>query len=148
MENANIYLNTSYWAKVSVWFFYHFNFERNYDVSKEESRGLLFNKKVKYVWLFYHFNFGRNYDVSKAESRCLLFNKKVNFNKTKTESKMEISRMLLERQTLYFSSYKIRESKIKLWWVEIRKREKNAFFLTFCFCPKKICVTLVFYLNV
>ena len=41
------------------------------------------------MWLFYYFNFERNYDVLKSKSPCILLNKNINFNKNKTESKME-----------------------------------------------------------
>ena len=39
--------------------------------------------------LFCYFNFERCYDVLKPKSPCILFNKNINFNKNKTESKME-----------------------------------------------------------
>ena len=39
--------------------------------------------------LFCYFNFEGSYDVLKPKSPCILFNKNINFNKTKTESKME-----------------------------------------------------------
>ena len=41
------------------------------------------------VWLFYYFNFERNYDVSKSNGSCILLNENINFNKSKTETKME-----------------------------------------------------------
>ena len=41
------------------------------------------------AWLFYYFHFERNYDVLKSKSPCILLNKNINFNKNKTESKME-----------------------------------------------------------
>ena len=41
------------------------------------------------VWLFYHFNLESNYDALKSKSPCILLNKNINFNKNKTESKME-----------------------------------------------------------
>ena len=43
------------------------------------------------AWHFYYFNFERNYDVLKSKSLCILLNKNINFNKNKTESKMENS---------------------------------------------------------
>ena len=44
---------------------------------------------TKTVWLFYYFNFERNYDVLKPTSPRNLLNENVNFDKNKTESKME-----------------------------------------------------------
>ena len=41
----------------------------------------------KIVWLFCYVNFERNYDV--FLSPCILLNKNINFNKNKTELKME-----------------------------------------------------------
>ena len=41
------------------------------------------------VWFFCYFNFESNYDVLKTKSLCILLNKNINFNKSKTESKME-----------------------------------------------------------
>ena len=41
------------------------------------------------VWLFYYFYFESNYSVLKSNSPCFLLNKNINFNKNKTESKME-----------------------------------------------------------
>ena len=41
------------------------------------------------VWLFYYFNFERRDEVLKSNSRCILLNKNINFDKNKTESKME-----------------------------------------------------------
>ena len=41
------------------------------------------------MWLFYYFNFKRNYDTLKLKSPCILLNKNTNFNKKKSESKME-----------------------------------------------------------
>ena len=41
------------------------------------------------VWLFYYFYFERNYEVLKSKSPCFLLNKNINFNKNKTELKME-----------------------------------------------------------
>ena len=38
---------------------------------------------------FCYFNLKSNYEVSKANSCCFLLNEKLNFNKNKTEFKME-----------------------------------------------------------
>ena len=81
------------------------------------------------MWLFYYFNFKRNYDILKSKSPCFLLNKNMNFNKSKTKSKMEYLTQTLEWRTLRFSSYKNRELKVKLWWVEARERKKRAFFV-------------------
>ena len=73
--------------------------------------------------------------------------KNINFNKKETESKMEKSTHILGWRTLYFSSYKNRKLKVKLWWVGARERKKRAF-LYRLFCPKEIFLTFVLYLNV
>ena len=39
--------------------------------------------------VFYYFNRERNYDVLNSRNPCILLNKNINFNKSKTESKME-----------------------------------------------------------
>ena len=44
---------------------------------------------AKCVWGFYYFHFERNYDVLKSKSLCILLSKNINFNKNKTELKME-----------------------------------------------------------
>ena len=44
-----------------------------------------------YLWLLYYFYFERNYDVLKSKSPCFLLNKNINFNKNKTELKLEES---------------------------------------------------------
>ena len=51
--------------------------------------------------------------------------------KTRLNRKWKISRTGLERLTLYFSSYKNRKLKVKLWWVGARERKKRAFFVRF-----------------
>ena len=94
------------------------------------------------MWLFYYFNFEWNYDVFKLKSTCIFWNKNKNLIKTKWYGKWKIPHTVLERQTLCFSSYKNRQLKVKLWWVVARERKTRAF------CPKKILLTFVFYLNV
>ena len=69
--------------------------------------------------LFYHFNFERNYDDLKSKSPCILLNININFHKNETEP----------RQTLCFSSYENRKSKVKLW--RVGARERKAFFAPF-----------------
>ena len=44
---------------------------------------------AKCVWVFYYFHFERNYDVLRSKNPCILLSKNINFNKNKTESKME-----------------------------------------------------------
>ena len=41
------------------------------------------------MWLFFYFHFERKYDILKSECPCILLSKNINFNKKKTESKME-----------------------------------------------------------
>ena len=53
------------------------------------------------------------------------------FIKTKRDRKWKISCAVLERRTLYFSSYKNRKLKVKLWWFGTRERKKIAFFVPF-----------------
>ena len=80
------------------------------------------------MWLLNYFNFERNYDVFKSKSPCIMLNKNINFNKNKTESRMENpTHRVLERRTL--CSYKNRRSKVKLWWVGARERKKRTFFV-------------------
>ena len=99
------------------------------------------------MWLFYYFNFEWNYDVLRLKSPCILWNKNKNLIKMKWYGKWKIPHTVLERQTLCFSSYKNRKLKVKLWWVVARERKTRAF-LYHLFCPKKILLTFVFYLNV
>ena len=51
--------------------------------------------------------------------------------KTKRSRKWKIPHIVLERRTLYFSSYKTRKLKVKLWWVGARERKKRTFFIPF-----------------
>ena len=82
------------------------------------------------MWLLNYFNFERNYDVFKSKSPCIMLNKNINFNKNKTESRMENpTHRVLERRTL--CSYKNHRSKVKLWWVGARERKKRTFFVHF-----------------
>ena len=60
---------------------------------------------------------------------------------------MKIPHIVLERRTLWFSSYKNRELKVKLWWVGARERKKRLF-LYRLFHPKGNFLRFVFYLNV
>ena len=40
-------------------------------------------------WLFYYFDFQRNFDILKLKSSYILLKKDINFNKNKTELKIE-----------------------------------------------------------
>ena len=74
------------------------------------------------VWLFYYFNFERNYDVSKSNGSCILLNENINFNKSKTETKMENP------------THNFRETNPVLQLIkelQILRRKERAFFLTF-----------------
>ena len=52
--------------------------------------------------------------------------------KTKQNRKRKIPHTVLERRIyLYFSSYKSRKLKVKLWWAGARKRKKRAYFVPF-----------------
>ena len=68
--------------------------------------------------------------------------------KTKRNRKWEIPHTVLERRTLWFSSYKNRKLKVKLWWVGARERKKSVFFCTayfvqnlFNICALSHCIT-------
>ena len=79
------------------------------------------------VLLFYCFNFEKTYGVLKSNSPCFT---NTNFNtsvKTKRNRKRKVKDILLEAQTMYFSSYKNRKLKVKPWWGPLWKRES-----TFC----------------
>ena len=55
-----IYLKESeVWEQNCMWFFYYFNFERNYDVLKSTSPCILLNKNI---------NFNKNETESKMEN--------------------------------------------------------------------------------
>ena len=47
------------WEQNCVWLFYHFNFERNYEVLKSKSPGILLYKNI---------NFNKNGTESKMEN--------------------------------------------------------------------------------
>ena len=51
--------------------------------------------------------------------------------KAKGDGKWKIPHIVLERETLCFSSYKNPKLIAKLWWVGPSKRKKRAFFVTF-----------------
>ena len=60
------------------------------------------------------FYFERIYDVLKSTSPCFLLNKNINFNKKKTESKMENPTHIFTETNLALLSYKNRELKVRL----------------------------------
>ena len=69
--------------------------------------------------------------------------KNINFNKKETESKMEKSTHIFGWRTLYFSSYKNRKLKVKLWWVRACERKNRAIFVPFILSEGnffKICI--------
>ena len=72
------------WEQKYVWFFYYFNFKRNYDVSKLKSLCILLNKNIS-----------------------------LNLIKTKRNRKGEIAIIVIERRTLRFSSCRDRKLKVK-----------------------------------
>ena len=80
---------------------------------------------------FLFFIFERIYDVLKSNRPCILLNKNINFNEDEKESKMENLHTVLGWRTLYFSSYKNRKIKVKLWWVGARERKQRTFFVPF-----------------
>ena len=69
--------------------------------------------------------------------------KNISFNKKETESKMEKSIHILGWRTLYFSSYKNRKLKVKLWWDRACERKNRAIFVPFILSEEnfvKICI--------
>ena len=80
---------------------------------------------------FLFFIFERIYDVLKSNRPCILLNKNINFNEDKKESKMENPHTVLGWRTLYFSSYKNRKIRVKLWWVGAREKKQRTFSVPF-----------------
>ena len=80
------------------------------------------------MWLFYYFNLERSDEVLKSNSQCILLNKNINFNKNKTESKMENPTHSFKETNLLI----IEESQIKsqsvMSWSSGKKKES-------IFCP-------------
>ena len=72
-----------------------------------------------------YFNFGRSYDVLKSKSSYILLNKSINFNKNRTESKMENLTHTFRETNLVF--HLIQESQIKsktvMSWISRKKKE-------------------------
>ena len=69
------------------------------------------------------------FQIQRVHAFCRTKNR--NFNKNETESKMENPNAVLERRTLWFSTYKNRKLKVKLWWVGAREWKKREFFVPF-----------------
>ena len=72
-----------------------------------------------------YFNFERSYDVLKSKSSYILLNKSINFNKNRTESKMENLTHTFRETNLVF--HLIQESQIKsktvMSWISRKKKE-------------------------
>ena len=72
-----------------------------------------------------YFNFERSYDVLKSKSSYILLNKSINFNKNRTESKMENPTHTFRETNLVF--HLIQESQIKsktvMSWISRKKKE-------------------------
>ena len=100
---------------------------------------------AKLCVVFHYFHFESNSDFLKSKTACILLNKNINFNKSKTESRMENPTHSFRETNL--SSYKNCKSKVKLWWVGARERKKKLFFVPFIL-SKECFLTFVFYLNV
>ena len=83
------------------------------------------------VWLFYYFNFERNYDISKSNGSCILLNENINFNKSKTETKIENSTHNFRETNPVLQLIKELQIKSKtvISWSSQKNRE--GFFLTF-----------------
>ena len=66
-----------------------------------------------------------------SKSSYILLSKNINLNnikiKAKRNRKWKINPTHSVRETLRFSSYKNRKSKVKLWWNGARERKKRAF---------------------
>ena len=89
------------------------------------------------MWLFYYFDFKKNYDVLNSKSPCILLNENINFNKNKTESKMENPKHRFRYTNLALQL--IKESQIKsktvMSWSSGRK--KRRFFVPFIFTEER-----------
>ena len=114
----------------TVWPFYCFYSERNYDKKSKSKEPM-------------------------SKNPCFLLNKN---NLKRRNRKCEILHRILGRLTLCFSSYKNCKLKVKLWWTGVgkkkktkkkkKKKKKIAHFLRCLFSAQGIFLTFVFYLNV
>ena len=104
---------------------------------------------------FLYFNFERGYDVLKTKSPCIFLNKNINFNRNKTESKME-NLAQFWRDAPCFSAHRrianLKKKKKTVMSYSSRKKKKT-FFLPFIFSEDsffKICVLsqcIVYWIN-
>ena len=79
--------------------------------------------------LFYYLDSEMNYDVLESKSPYVLVNKKKKINKSEMKSKMKNhTNTPLGMQTLFFTSSKNCEFKVKFWWVEAWERKKEWIF--------------------
>ena len=67
--------------------------------------------------------------------------------KMERNQKWKIPHTVLERQTLFFSAYKNRKFKVKLWWVGACERKKEGIFCNVYFAQRIFFLTFVFCLN-
>ena len=127
----NIYLNISYWAKLTFSKLRFFKFKIFVFSSVFGAFQLTQISLNFYSW----FN---------LKSTFFLLNIKANFNK-KTESETENPTHGFRETILVLHLIQESQNQIQ-WWVGARKR-KSALFLK-SFCHKEILVAFVFYLNV
>ena len=88
------------------------------------------------MWLFYYFNFERNYDVLKLKGPWILFLKNVNFNKNKTELKMENPAYSFRETNLVLQCIKESQIKCKTVMSWSTQKKKRGHFLYRLFCLK------------
>ena len=79
------------------------------------------------MWLLYHFYSEKNYEALKSKKSMFSIEQNINFIKTRQNGKWKILHTFWEEWTMYFSSFKNCELKVKLWWVGARKRKKCIF---------------------
>ena len=76
------------------------------------------------------FNLEKIYEVLKSKNPWLLLNKNINFNKNKTELKVENPIHVFRGTNLILQFiYTNHESKVTLWWVGFRETKKSAFYV-------------------
>ena len=68
--------------------------------------------------------------------------------KTKRNWKWKITHIDLERRTLFFSSCKNRQLKVKLWWVGVGKRKKSLCFAPFLLSEEILFKCIVYWRHV
>ena len=99
------------WEQNCVWLFYHFNFERNYDVLKSKSPYILLSKNI---------NFNKDEAGSKMENPTHSFR----------ETNLEACALAV------YKNYKL---KVKLWWAGGWKIKIRAFFVAFILSEGNVC---------